>query len=43
MSLDIGYAVLTLASLSFIGWGRSRDAGMGLYGLHCRDYFLDQW
>lgn len=44
MSLDIGYAVLTLASLSFIGlgaqpptpeWGSMISVG--------RDYFLDQW
>jgi peptide/nickel transport system permease protein len=44
MSLDIGYAVLTLASLSFIGlgaqpptpeWGSMVSLG--------RDYFLDQW
>lgn len=44
MSLDIGYAILTLASLSFIGlgaqpptpeWGSMISVG--------RDYFLDQW
>ena len=44
MSLDIGYAILTLASLSFIGlgaqpptpeWGSMVSIG--------RDYFLDQW
>jgi len=44
MSLDIGYAVLTLASLSFIGlgaqpptpeWGSMVSVG--------RDYFLDEW
>jgi peptide/nickel transport system permease protein len=44
MSLDIGYAVLTLAGLSFIGlgaqpptpeWGTMVSSG--------RDYFLDQW
>jgi peptide/nickel transport system permease protein len=44
MSLDIGYAVLTLASLSFIGlgaqpptpeWGTMISLG--------RDYFLDEW
>ncbi len=44
MSLDVGYAVLTLASLSFIGlgaqpptpeWGSMVSIG--------RDYFLDQW
>jgi len=44
MSLDIGYAILTLASLSFIGlgaqpptpeWGSMVSVG--------RDYFLDQW
>ena len=44
MSLDIGYAILTLASLSFIGlgaqpptpeWGSMVSLG--------RDYFLDQW
>ena len=44
ISLDIGYAVLTLASLSFIGlgaqpptpeWGSMVSVG--------RDYFLDQW
>ena len=44
MSLDVGYAVLTLASLSFIGlgaqpptpeWGSMISVG--------RDYFLDQW
>jgi peptide/nickel transport system permease protein len=44
MSLDIGYAVLTLSSLSFIGlgaqpptpeWGSMVSIG--------RDYFLDQW
>ena len=44
MSLDIGYAVLTLAGLSFIGlgaqpptpeWGSMVSVG--------RDYFLDQW
>ena len=44
MSLDLGYAVLTLASLSFIGlgaqpptpeWGTMISLG--------RDYFLDQW
>jgi peptide/nickel transport system permease protein len=44
MSLDIGYAILTLSSLSFIGlgaqpptpeWGSMVSIG--------RDYFLDQW
>jgi peptide/nickel transport system permease protein len=44
MSLDIGYAILTLASLSFIGlgaqpptpeWGSMVSIG--------RDYFIDQW
>jgi len=44
VSLDIGYAVLTLAGLSFIGlgaqpptpeWGSMVSIG--------RDYFLDQW
>jgi peptide/nickel transport system permease protein len=44
ISLDIGYAVLTLAGLSFIGlgaqpptpeWGSMVSVG--------RDYFLDQW
>jgi peptide/nickel transport system permease protein len=44
VSLDIGYAVLTLAGLSFIGlgaqpptpeWGSMVSVG--------RDYFLDQW
>lgn len=44
ISLDIGYAVLTLAGLSFIGlgaqpptpeWGAMVSVG--------RDYFLDQW
>jgi len=44
MSLDIGYAILTLASLSFIGlgaqpptpeWGSMVSIG--------RDYFLEQW
>jgi peptide/nickel transport system permease protein len=44
MSLDIGYAILTLASLSFIGlgaqpptpeWGSMVSVG--------RTYFLDQW
>lgn len=44
ISLDIGYAVLTLASLSFIGlgaqppmpeWGSMVSVG--------RDYFLDEW
>jgi peptide/nickel transport system permease protein len=44
MSLDVGYAILTLASLSFIGlgaqpptpeWGSMVSIG--------RDYFLDQW
>jgi peptide/nickel transport system permease protein len=44
MSLDVGYAVLTLSSLSFIGlgaqpptpeWGSMVSIG--------RDYFLDQW
>jgi peptide/nickel transport system permease protein len=44
MSLDIGYAILTLASLSFIGlgaqppmpeWGSMVSLG--------RDYFLEQW
>jgi peptide/nickel transport system permease protein len=44
MSLDIGYAILTLASLSFIGlgaqpptpeWGSMVSVG--------RAYFLDQW
>src|SRR5262249_36237102 len=44
LSLDVGYAILTLASLSFIGlgaqpptpeWGSMISIG--------RDYFLDQW
>jgi peptide/nickel transport system permease protein len=44
MSLDVGYAILTLSSLSFIGlgaqpptpeWGSMVSIG--------RDYFLDQW
>jgi peptide/nickel transport system permease protein len=44
MSLDVGYAILTLAGLSFIGlgaqpptpeWGSMVSIG--------RDYFLDQW
>jgi peptide/nickel transport system permease protein len=44
MSLDVGYAILTLSSLSFIGlgaqpptpeWGSMVSVG--------RDYFLDQW
>ena len=44
MSLDLGYAVLTLASLSFIGLGaQSPTPEWGTMVSLGRDYFLDQW
>jgi peptide/nickel transport system permease protein len=44
MSLDIGYAVLTLASLSFIGLGaQAPTPEWGSMVSIGRDYFLDQW
>ncbi len=44
MSLDIGYAVLTLSSLSFIGLGAQPPTPeWGSMVAIGRDYFLDQW
>ena len=44
VSLDIGYAVLTLAGLSFIGLGAQPPAPeWGSMVSVGRDYFLDQW
>ncbi len=44
ISLDIGYAVLTLAGLSFIGLGAQPPAPeWGSMVSVGRDYFLDQW
>ena len=44
MSLDIGYAILTLASLSFIGLGaQAPTPEWGSMVSIGRDYFLDQW
>ena len=44
MSLDIGYAILTLSSLSFIGLGAQPPAPeWGSMVSLGRDYFLEQW
>jgi len=44
MSLDIGYAILTLSSLSFIGLGaQAPTPEWGSMVSIGRDYFLDQW
>ncbi len=44
MSLDLGYAVLTLAGLSFIGLGAQPPTPeWGTMVSQGRDYFLDQW
>jgi len=44
MSLDLGYAVLTLAGLSFIGLGaRPTTTKWGKMISLGRDYFLEQW
>lgn len=44
MSLDIGYAILTLAGLSFIGLGAQPPTPeWGTMVASGRDYFLDQW
>lgn len=44
VSLDLGYAILTLASLSFIGLGAQPPTPeWGTMVANGRDYFLDQW